>query len=311
MEDRFKKTFKISIEDDIDTKYDDNYIDNVGEIINSYLTPLKGTTKEEYFLDVLIDIFNSKYYGQKLENDFIDNLSSFDPNIIVKNILNGNLNVENISLKKLFDFFSRTKNLEFLEYFFDKNRHGSTSLPLTVNMVRTIVKDPKLLKNEKINEMLETSLQSFDIDDFTTFLEYAPFDKIGNIIKPIINTYSLPEQVRIYQRLIYSHRDKLEFKKLFEKIYDLYNKNIIILGSFHSSQKIPNHQISIIMDMGTDLYGYIDNDGKIIIPPKFNEISSANKNGVITGKVIRKIDSLEPGYYKIDETGKVLEYFDK
>ena len=303
MEDRFKKTFKISIEDDVETKYGDDYLSHAKEINDIYLRPLKGTDKEEYLLDVLIDIFKSRYSEQEVEDQFIDSISSFDPKLIIKNILNGNLNMENVSSPKLINLFIKTGDVEFLEYYFDKH-YKTYPLPISINLAKIINKKPNILKNEKVVEMLKTSLHGLSISDIITFLEHIPVDNIKDIVKPIISRYSLPDQTHVY------HKTRVP-EELFDKIYDLYKKNIIVLGSFHSAEKIPNYEVAIIKDHHTGLYGYIGNDGKIIIPPKFDEISSVNKNGIITGKVIKKVDSLEPGYYRIDETGKVLEYIGK
>jgi hypothetical protein len=287
--------------------YGDNFNFNVVDITNLFFK-LYGKRTEE-LVAAIIEYFFKKYpkylptdldfLFQKLLNHVEE--SSGDLNILVKYFTNNIFTHENINYDNIFRLFLKTANKELfhimvenfyplrsiLRYMLSKAHKRTMSLDFVVEETIRMINN---LNYDGIKDLSELfSLNELEWDDFQKLpkpLLSALYNRISKLSfseqSNLKNTYLLP--IQLFDKL-----DKTE------KTYD-------VVGSPQGDKKLMT-----IKDIKDKTYGYVNGDGKIIIPPKFNDISAVRK-GIIYAYITNDKGEIKAGYYKFDDEGNVLGY---
>lgn len=306
MNDKLKDLILGQIRRMVDLEYDGHYFPNLthindklfkqygkksDELVTALLEYVTNTEDYQFFIKSFIRdlMFNSKMIGNK-SNFFI----------MVNFILEDKLDMAGLTISSVFDLIRITgsKNLLFksLDYVTMDSVFMRTirlenkkfiSDPDVINLeIQLFNKIVKKYKNEKdfLINFLYNIGEVFDL---------IP-EPLKKEIEKFVNSLSFEDQTTIKHQGINLPNEYLN--KL--KISDDY----MIIGT-------PDSATGLTAIKGkNNLYGYINRDSKIVIPTNFDEISSVNKKGLITGKVRKKIDNLESGYYKMDQFGTVVEF---
>lgn len=312
MNERLKELILKDIKRIVDVEYDGKYVPNMTEI-NSKLFKFYGKKGNE-LVSAILDFFTKNEEIKSSSNDlltelllfYIQNPYRYDPNIIVDYILEDKLNIRELSLVKIFNVITFSNNVNLLLKVTKNVTRSFTMADVFKETVRLLSSNKTIGSN---SDAIELAIKLFlnltnshrDINYIVDMIYYMG-KYYGKLPEPLKN-----ELIRYIDALSFADQSKISFevnnipKELFTKL----NKtdDYIIIGK-------PDIKTGLVLIKSkNELYGYIDfNSHKIIISPMFDEISSVNKKHQIVGKVLKKRSEMNPGYYKMDSEGRIIEF---
>lgn len=297
-----------------------NYLSNI-EAVNSHIFRFAKGNREQIVLEALIEYYfenirpneNPSYLKAGGDEIFLHNLLYFDnskgfnPKLIVPYILNGTFDANDLSLSTLFTLYSATKDNELLDKIIETNNNPKL---IVIWFLKEVKQEKSLLKNETYLNVLKTLIEKMDLYRFGELLGdinrgkgilRLPTPILDIFIEKINSGYSFGEQSFLWNVLkmgAYS-------KELLDLFHELANKDFIPVGS--------NRKLIMIQSKKDGGFGYVNEDGKIIIPPIFDELSGVNRvsyEGItsIVGHIQRDKGDMKAGYYSMSKEGKVLSY---
>lgn len=316
MDNKLKDFFKKTISNLVKTTYNGEYIGNM-EDINTHLIKFAKGGKEPIVLQALVEYYfesvrpsqNQSYLKAGGDELFLHNLiylggsKGFNPQSILTYVLNDTFDVNDIALGTLFELFLLTKDERLLNKIINSNN----SYPLIILwLIRGTKKQKTLLKNSAYLDVLKDLINRLDSYDFSGLITKIDGGGGGmsKLPEPILNIFKekISTQYNFSQQAILWNTTGRIFFLMYDKLRD---KDFQPVGS--------NPKFIMIKNMKSGKLGYADENGKIIIPTIFDELSAVNKvkyDGIVsvTGHLHSDEGDMKAGYYKISKEGKVLSY---
>lgn len=313
MDNKIKELILKDIPRRIDTKFQGNYDVYNSNEVNNYFYSLYGK-KEEELLDALIDYYYEYAFKIRLPlKVFIKNLldfgngKGFNPNLVTNYILNDKLNNKLLTTDFIYSLTKKTKNKElFIKFLNDHHvlQDGDYGIFYLLKLIvsgKPFINDQELIDifKNKFNS-LDDNLKEIFIVDISSpsrnkIIEKVP-KEIKDEFKKYIHSLSFVGQAEI-NRLTYGELPE----EFYSKIHTL-DSNYKIIGSPQGK-----NNLMIIQKKNEKLYGYINGEGKVIIPPLFDEVSNVTSDGKI--RVLADTDrgDIKAGIYHIDQDGKIIK----
>lgn len=300
---KLRQIIKKGVINIIKSDYNNSYMDNIEEI-NSKLFKIfgKGEEKRAILLDVLVEIYLENFKTYDGDEIFLHNLIEFDdgkgvnPKLILPYILDGKFDIKELGLSFLFKLFFLTKNDKLL---LDIINLGFEPHYIVLHLIKGAVKYKSLLSDETYLSKIKNLIHDLDYTDFLELLSIIDRkDKLMELPPPILDMIINKNDNMSYvtQSMIWNHIGR-KYIFMFKK---LDGKDFVPVGS-------PLFGIILVRDKKTQLFGYVNKEGTLIIPTVFNEISGL-KNDKITGEVYTDKGDMKAGYYIMDKEGKILDY---
>jgi hypothetical protein len=308
MEDKLKSIIQKDIERRVKDQFQGKYVKHMLEV-NEILFKLYGK-KEKILLDALVNYFTKldeskePQYVEYFIEYFIDDLieRKINPNLILNYFLNGTFNLDDLTNNTLFQLIKLTKNKDFLLKVI-KEKDNEFNFKALLKLI--LGKNPLGLDNDIIE--IEVSLfkeitNNFDMTKISEILNFILLSKrfknlpkqLLDEVKNYINSLNFVDQAEI-NRLTYGELPNQFFDKL-------RNIDYKIIGSPQGEKKL-----MIIRNPNEKLYGYVNGEGKVIIPPLFDEVGNLQPDGKI--KVFSDVDrgDVKAGIYYINQEGKIIQ----
>lgn len=308
MNERLKELILKDIKRIVDVEYDGKYVPNMTEI-NSKLFKFYGKKGNE-LVSAILDFFTKNEEIKSSSNDlltellvfYIQNPYRYDPNIIVDYILEDKLNIRELSLVKIFNVITFSNNVNLLLKVTKNVTRSFTMADVFKETVRLLSSNKTIGSN---SDAIELAIKLFlnltnshrDINYIVDMIYYMG-KYYGKLPEPLKN-----ELIRYIDALSFADQSKISFevnnipKELFTKLNKTDDYSVI--GK-------PGATGLSLIKTKDNLYGYIDTRSNVVIQPEFDEISSVNNKGIITGKINKKRGNKSPGYYKMDTNGNVV-----
>jgi hypothetical protein len=296
----------------IDSKFEGNYGYNSKEI-NNYFYSLYGK-KEEELLDALIDYYYKYAFKIKLPlEQFIKNLLDFgngigfNPNLVGNLMLNNKINNKLLTTDFIYSLTKKIKNKElFIKFLNDHNALQDDDYGLFY-LLKLIVSGKPFINDQELIDIFKNKFNSLDdnlkeifIIDISSpsrnkIIEKVPKEIKNEFIK-YIHSLSFADQANI-SHLTYGELPR----EFYSKLHTL-DSDYKIIGSPQGRNKL-----MIIQKKNEKLYGYINGEGKVIIPPLFDEVSYVTSDGKIRALADTDRGDIKAGIYHIDQDGKIIK----
>lgn len=220
---------------------------------------------------------------------------------ISKFILGGDLSWEfeeldddkSIDFNFFIDILLTTKSETFFRLFRKKiyNRIDVNDLIFSLVRYKSLMK-LKYYVDMVMDSITYNSIFHMDIVKIIKNISKIP-DRIKKYILELkIYPISFRKQYSIY--LMFDPKDRSIILPYLNKIND---KSYKIIGSFQGHGK---NELALVKDKKTDKYGYVDQNGEIIVKTIFDAISAFNSYGMAKGKIVNKI-------YRINNIGRIVD----
>lgn len=313
MNDKLKEIIIKDIKRIVDVEYEGYYIPYMSEI-NAKLFKFFGKKGNE-LVSAILEFFTKNEDFKSGSNELLTELllyyvqypNFYDPNIIVDYILEDKLEMKELTLVKIFNLISFSNNINLLSKVTKNITRLFTMSDVFKQTIKLLSSNKKMASNPDAIELCIklfvniTNKNHRDINYIVDMIYY-----IGKFYLKL----PVPIQDKVIQyidSLSFADQSKISFevnnipKELFTKLNKTDGYTIIGRPDIRTGL--------VLIKSENELYGYIDfNSHKIIISPMFDEISSVNKKHQIIGKVLKKRSEMDPGYYKMDSEGRIIEF---